>query len=207
MAEDQQAAAWREASNRFHEALVQERGEGWQAFWGSEESQRIRYDVFRRYLPIAGRSLLDVGCGFGDLHGYLEAQGIRPARYLGVDLDARIVEAARRRRPQAQFQVLDLLVEDPPFRPDLIVASGIMAVGFDGYEDYVLRILRRFHALCKEGFALNFLSTCTRSPDPRSRYVDPAWLLGLFQREVDWRCVLVHDYRPNDFTLVHRKQA
>lgn len=132
---------------------------------------------------------------------------MRPARYLGVDLDARIVEAARRLRPQAQFQVLDLLVEDPPFRPDLIVASGIMAVGFDGYEDYVLRILRRFHALCNEGFALNFLSTCTRSPDPRSRYVDPGWLLGLFQREVDWRCVLVHDYRPNDFTLVYRKQA
>ena len=205
MIDDPKAAAWRAQNNRFHEALVEERGEGWQAFWGSQESQTSRYDVFLRQLPLSGATVLDVGCGFGDFLAYAELRGVRPSRYLGVDLDARIIDGARRLRPEGEFQVLDVLAQDPPFTPDYIVASGIMAIGFEGYEDYARRILKRFHALCGKGFALNFLSTCTRSPDPRSHYVEPGWVLGLFQREVDWRCVLVHDYRPNDFTLVHQK--
>ena len=88
----------------------------------------------------------------------------------------------------------------------LLAVPRFMAVPFDGYEDYVLRMLRRFYELCGTGFALNFLSTCAKTKDEKSRYVDPGWLLGLFQQHIDWRCTLVHDYRPNDFTLVYKRQ-
>lgn len=203
---DEETARWRQESNRFHEVLVRERGEGWQAFWGSRESQTVRYDVFLRHLPLEGKAVLDVGCGFGDFAAYARDRGVRPGRYLGIDLDPVILDGARRRQPGTDFAVLDVLSADPPFAPDYIVASGIMAVGFPGYEDYVLRILRRFHALAQEGFALNFLSVCTKNLDPKSHYVEPWWVLELFQRHIDWRCLLVHDYRPNDFTLVHRKK-
>lgn len=196
---------WRAHTVAFHEALVDERGEGWRAFWGSPESQRGRYRVLMDELPLDGAAILEVGCGFGDLLALLGEAGVRPRRYLGIDLSARMVAGARERHPGSEFAVLDILAEEPPFRPDVIVASGIMAVAVDGFEDYVLRTLRRFHALCTVGFGLNFLSTCTQAPDGKSRYVEPAWLLGLFQREVDWRCRLIHDYRPNDFTLIHRR--
>ena len=98
---------------------------------------------------------------------------------------------------------MDFLSADPPLAPDYIIASGIMAVDVPNYEGYVLSVLRRCHSLCRRGFALNFLSTCSEKPDGRSRYVDPAWLLSLFQRHIDWRCRLRHDYRRNDFTLVY----
>lgn len=196
-------ADWRAQNNRFHEELVKDRGEGWQAFWGTRESQTGRYDVFLRHLPLSGATVLDVGCGFGDFFAYAQERGVTFRRYLGVDLDPVIAEGARRRQTGGEFAVLDILQADPPFRPDFIVASGIMAVKFPEYERYALRILQRFHALCGRGFALNYLSTCSLKPDERSHYVDPAWLLKLFQSNVDWRCTLVHDYRPNDFTLVH----
>ena len=201
-------AQWRARAAAFHEDLVAERGDGWQAFWGSRESQRARYQVLLDELPLHQATVLEVGCGFGDLLDYLGERGQVPARYLGVDLSPRIVAAAQKRHPQAEFAVLDVLdarAGDPPLRPDFIVASGIMAVAVAGYEEYVLRILRRFHALCSRGFGLNFLSTCTQKPDGVSQYVEPAWLLGLFQRQVDWRCRLIHDYRPNDFILIHRR--
>lgn len=198
-------AQWRARAAAFHEDLVAERGAGWQAFWGSRDSQRARYQVLMDELPLHGATVLEVGCGFGDFLGYLDERGLRPARYLGLDLSPRIVAAAQERHPQAEFAVLDVLLSEPPLQPDYVVASGIMAVAVPGYAEYVLGILRRFHGLCRRGFGLNFLSTCTQRPDGVSQYVEPAWLLGLFQRHIDWRCRLIHDYRPNDFTLIHRR--
>lgn len=194
---------WRERAATFHEELVERRGDGWQAFWGSQESQRARYQVLMDHLPLHGASVLEVGCGFGDFLDYAAERGVQPRRYLGVDLSARIVAGAQARHPQAEFAVLDVLHSDPPLRPDFVIASGIMAVAVDGYDEYVLGTLRRFQALAGRGFGLNFLSTASQRPDGVSRYVEPAWLLGLFQRHISWRCRLIHDYRPNDFTLIH----
>ena len=196
-------AEWRARAAAFHEELVERRGDGWQAFWGSKESQRARYQVLMDHLPLHDASVLEVGCGFGDFLDYAAERGVRPRRYLGVDLSARIVAGAQARHPQAEFAVLDVLRGDPPEPPDFVIASGIMAVAVAGYEDYVLGTLRRFAALAGRGFGLNFLSTCTQQPDGVSRYVEPAWLLGLFQQHISWRCRLIHDYRPNDFTLIH----
>ena len=194
---------WHEQATAFHEELVERRGAGWQAFWGSQESQRARYQVLMDHLPLHGASVLEVGCGFGDFLDYADERGVRPGHYLGVDLSARIVAGAQQRHPRAEFAVLEVLEKDPPLPPDFVIASGIMAVAVDGYGEYVLRTLRRFHALGRRGFGLNFLSTCSKQPDGVSQYVEPAWLLGLFQRHIDWRCRLIHDYRPNDFTLIH----
>lgn len=200
-----QIPLWQQRIVDFHESLVDERGEGWVAFWGSPRSQSDRYQIFLRELPLAGSSVLEVGCGFGDFLSFARESRALPRRYLGVDLSSRIVTAARRRHPEAEFAVLDILRADPPFSPDFIIASGIMAVDVPDYEGYVLAILQRFFALGSRGFALNFLSACSDRPDGRSRYVEPAWLLSLFMRQIDWRCRLVHDYRRNDFTLVHQR--
>lgn len=203
--DDPQAAGWRARTASFHEELVERRGEGWQAFWGSIDSQRVRYEVLMQELPLDGAAVLEVGCGFGDFLDHAAGRGVRPGSYLGVDVSERMVAGARARHPQAEFAVLDVLSADPQIVPDFVIASGIMAVDVPDYEAYVLRVLRRLHSLGRRGFGVNFLSTCTQKPDGVSRYVEPAWLLGLFQRHIDWRCRLVHDYRPNDFTLVHRR--
>lgn len=203
--DDPQAAGWRARTASFHEELVERRGEGWQAFWGSIDSQRVRYEVLMQELPLDGAAVLEVGCGFGDFLDHAAARGVRPASYLGVDVSERMVAGARAQHPQSEFAVLDILTAEPKQVPDFVIASGIMAVDVPDYEAYVLRVLRRLHALGRRGFGLNFLSTCTQKPDGVSRYVEPAWLLALFQRHVDWRCRLIHDYRPNDFTLVHRR--
>lgn len=202
---DAKPEQWRACTVEFHESLVAERGEGWRAFWGSQESQFSRYRVLMKHLPLDGAAVLEVGCGFGDLLRCAEQAGVRFGRYLGVDLSERTVAAAQRAYPQAEFAAIDVLRDDPPWPPDYVVASGIMAVGFPDYEEYVLQVLRRFHALGRRGFGLNFLSARATAPDPRCVYVEPGWVLQLFQRHVDWNCSLVHDYRPNDFTLIHRR--
>jgi 2-polyprenyl-3-methyl-5-hydroxy-6-metoxy-1,4-benzoquinol methylase len=63
---------------------------------------KLRWDpVFAAVQPLLAaspRALLDVGCGLGLLGQYLREHGFR-ARYLGVDLDARKIVAAKAATP------------------------------------------------------------------------------------------------------------
>ena len=75
--------------------------------WASRESQLIRFDVLAANVDLVGKSLLDVGCGLGDLWAFLKARDISVA-YTGVDLAEKMVAAARDRHRDADFQCGDV---------------------------------------------------------------------------------------------------
>lgn len=74
-----------------------------------------------------GSNILDAGCGTGRIGGWLAERG---HQVVGVDLDATLIEVARRDWPQADWQVqnlaeLSLLDESGnPAEFDLVVAAG-----------------------------------------------------------------------------------
>lgn len=74
-----------------------------------------------------GATILDAGCGNGRLAGYLAAAG---HHVMGIDLDPYLVEVAKTKYPQAQFEVADLADfalgnEDHEVRLfDIIVSAG-----------------------------------------------------------------------------------
>lgn len=71
--------------------------------------------------------LLDIGCGFGDLHTVLG----RAPRYIGIDVTARFIEVAKSRGAKdAVFHhipALDFLMLCPDDIYDAVVALGVLA--------------------------------------------------------------------------------
>ncbi len=63
------------------------------------------YTFLRRYLTPDHPRCLDVGCGPGHYCGRLASDGFSA---IGIDLDAAMIEQARRRYPQAAFHCLDM---------------------------------------------------------------------------------------------------
>jgi SAM-dependent methyltransferase len=57
---------------------------------------------FYAFLIPPGQRVLEVGCSLGDL-----LASVKPARGLGVDFSPRMIELARQRQPQLEFQVAD----------------------------------------------------------------------------------------------------
>jgi hypothetical protein len=56
-------------------------------------------------------------------------------------------------------------------------------------------------SLAGKGAAANFLSSFTKRPDGFSNYCDPAHILQLLAKGVSPIIQLIHNYRPNDFTV------
>jgi SAM-dependent methyltransferase len=93
--------------------------------------------IMRFHVP-PGSSVLEIGCGTGDLLAALE-----PSRGVGVDISPRIVELARAKHPRLTFLAGD--AEDLPVSEpfDYVILSDLI-----GYLDDVQRAFEQMNKAC-----------------------------------------------------------
>lgn len=67
-------------SKRYQELGVHVRTLG----WGSREQQVYRFEQTLHCLPdLNGKTILDIGCGFGDYYDFLRSKGVNPKKFTG----------------------------------------------------------------------------------------------------------------------------
>ena len=187
-------------------------------YWSSQDIQLIRFKKLSEILPrdhtqemdMSACSILDVGCGFGDLKAYLLQQGF-VVDYTGLDLSADMVRSAGFKYPGIQVQQGDLFDLDPQSQQfDFVLLSGslneVVETELEGTAqfkgDYAKAVIRKMYDSCKEGVAFNLL-------DARNAWIASCYDLQSFQPEeieaycktfathVSWQ----DDYLDNDFTV------
>jgi SAM-dependent methyltransferase len=109
--------------------------------------------VVAPHLAAAARpSLLDVGCGAGDVAAFLARSADRPVRAVGVDLKLLHVR-------QAPLEVRPIVadVHALPFRPESfdVVLASLFLHHFDGPD--VAHVLRDLYALCRRALVITDL--------------------------------------------------
>jgi SAM-dependent methyltransferase len=127
--------------------------------WTSQEGQRVRFDVIARLCPMAGKRVLDAGCGQADLLGRLLELGIVPAHYTGLEMIPATVRAARRRR----YERCSIVRADFVRRPEAL-RVGADVVVFSGSLNTLSReqfysTLRAAWEAAGQALAFNFLSS------------------------------------------------
>jgi len=167
---------------------------------GTIERRRIRFQVLREIGITAGTSVLDVGCGFGDFFGYLLDQRV-PVNYVGVDINPKLLEIARRKYPDATFLHADVL-SDSLQSVDFVVASGTFNLALpsaDNY-DYVNQMLRRAFTLARRGVAMDFHTSYVDFRVDDVFYYEPEKLFAM-AKAITKRVQLRHDYPLYEFCL------
>jgi SAM-dependent methyltransferase len=167
----------------------------------TRSSQELRFAALLALGDFDGRRVLDVGCGFGDLLGWLELRGVRPI-YTGLDICEPMIARCRERfaATGARFIVGDALAFEPSQPYDFVLASGLFGLEAPGARERIEPTVERMFGWARQGMAANFLSA--RSPEPVSDrvYVEPAQLLSL-GLSLTQAARIDHAYLPNDFTL------
>lgn len=174
--------------------------------WESAEAHMERFQVLIDTIELKGSSLLDIGCGVGDLFGFLEEHQIG-VDYTGLDILPEMTEEAHRRHPAGRFVSGNLFDAEHPLYPensfDVLYSSGIFNLNLGNNQDFLRGSLPFLFKTAKTWVVFNLLDT--DHPVQSDRYVRFA-----AEEVISWirpyasEVKAVHDYVPHDFTLFCR---
>lgn len=179
---------------------------GWRGSW----DQELRFEgllgvIASRVQPF---SLLDVGCGQGDLYAYLRRRGYEAGSYTGIDVLPEMVAAARARHPGGRFLLADLLSPETPAGPfDYVVCSGALNVAISGdHGRWTEQMLGAMWRRTGTALALNVLDSAARglpigaAGESSIRRFDRHWFSDRC-RALTPRVVLREDVLPGDLVV------
>ena len=210
--------------NKFYNGLLDKHGAGTidALGWNGSESQQKRFEVLAGIGDMNGKTILDVGCGYGDFLEYIKDRK-NIEHYTGIDVNPRMIDEAKKRHDIHSYIVSlekGTLEEWRDYHRvqefDYVVASGIFAVNMTNMKEYVRSTLEMMFRRCKAGVAVNFLSNYPLRVQPREnfdrereRYVCRFWpgeILKIADK-ISTRYVLRNDYKENDFTVYIYRRA
>jgi len=188
----------------YYDRLVERHGYSVQARDSSyEPSLQARYRVLCEVADLNGKSILEVGCGFGDLGRYIQAR-FGNTTYVGIDISRSMIDTGRKVHPNLALYHADLLTWAPRGRFDIVLAQGIFYLLSDDAETMMKRLIERMFSLAEQAAAFCTLSAWADSHHQNEFYADPLKTL-MTCRTFTPHVVLRHDYLSNDFTIyLHR---
>ena len=172
--------------------------------WETQETQHARFNVLIDNLPLEGKSLLDVGCGCGDLLSVLKGRGIS-LEYSGVDILPGMIEKARSLHPDGRFFCGDLFSSTFFFKERFAVVfvSGVFNLNLGNNAAFFDAALPVLHDYAKEALVINLLDETSPHRDDKYFYFNADEARS--KMEVLGRRVrLIDGYLNNDFTLIGR---
>lgn len=170
---------------------------------GTRERQFLRFDVLRAIGDLRSRSVLDLGCGFGDLLNFLAEQEIEVSEYWGIDINPKLLERAREVHVGRRFECRDILREPPDEGSvDYVLSSSAFNNAFGHADNYevVREVLRVCHRAARRGVAINLMTDYVDFRSPEAFYYSPERIFSI-AKSLCRRVTLRHDYPLFDFTI------
>ncbi len=142
---------------------------------------RNRFNALTRGISFEGKSILDVGCGFGSLLDHLHEIKEVNYQYTGIDIVPEFIHAARDRwgdSRDVQFKCLnfnDLAGSVQKF--DWVICNGTFSLEnglmSQSVPEYLNSVFSASFALAKCGVAISFVTDRVEWRDSITLYVDP----------------------------------
>ena len=164
--------------------------------------QDIRFDILSSQYDFTGKSVLDIGCGFGDLNRKLRS--FDTYSYLGIDLVDDFIKEAESRYTGDNIRFECANIFDYAFSEniDYAIGCGIFNMKFlerDNY-DFVKSVMDKVFGVVNDGFAFDFLSDKVDYTLPETFHYSPEKILSMAYK-LSRNVILRNDYMPFEFSL------
>ncbi len=160
---------WLEDGNRITEnysELVVKEGLASAKSIGERKEQRdfqVFDKLFEKVSIWSACSILDVGCGKGELLDYLSLRfsDIGNYNYLGIDLVPAFILEAKRKFPSKEFHQVNFI--DPSFYPenqfDIVLALGVLVTRVRHYDRFVEYFIKKMVRCARKYVLFNIISS------------------------------------------------
>lgn len=156
----------------YYKGLFQCYGKDERSLGWTKQKQNIRFRTLMNHVFLKKRSeckttLLDLGCGFGDLNSFLEKEGYHDIDYYGLDLMPDFIQIAKdlNKHIEDHFYCADFtdFALSSTRTWDWIVESGFFAYLLlfntgDACYEYIRDVMAKCLSICNIGICFDFLS-------------------------------------------------
>lgn len=160
--------------------------------------QHIRFKVLSEIADLNNCTILDLGCGFGDLYGFLKKK--YSIDYTGYDINKNLIDIARNKNPDASFDVKDILSDKILKNFDYIISSGVFNFKLADNSSFAKNMLKKMLEICNKGIAVDFVTDYVDYRNRDLNYTSPEEIFS-FCKTLSKRVTLRHDYMPFEFCI------
>lgn len=169
----------------------------------SLESQERRFEFLVEIGDLNGKSILDFGCGTGQLYAYLQSRGIA-VKYFGIEIVDEFITLCQSKYPSQHFGKIDDF-SGQTF--DYVFVSGVFNNLTKNNQEFYQSTLKTLFEMTRLGLAFNMMSAYVDYQDPGLFYEYPENVFGFLKKEITPYVALRNDYEvkpgviPFDFTV------
>lgn len=171
--------------------------------WTSEKSITVRYQEILADLDFEGRTILDVGCDFGDIIPLI-AKKAKNFNYTGVDIVPEFIQVARRKYLQHQFVLQDYYGHPLKDKFDIISTSGTLNASLGRPLKFRKQAIKTMFDHAKQCTVFNMAGFY---PQPKNSkkgiiyYADSLTILK-YCFSLTSKIIFRHHYHQKDFTIL-----
>lgn len=178
--------------------------------WSNSPDQLLRFKELLRGIDINNKTILDIGCGLGDIIPYLDTLSDNSYRYIGIDITESLVAHAQNKyadREYFKFISGEFLSHSPHIECDISILSGCLNFNMNGCNvEYTKSVMGKMFAASKEVAALNMFSSYVDYTEERHFHYSPEEMFS-HAKSLTRHVNLNHAYPLWEFTLQLFKES
>ena len=169
--------------------------------WSNRNDQYLRFEKLIYNYNINNKTILDVGCGFGDFYKFLILKRKINFKYIGLDISDKIIMEAKNKikRPNVTFINSDLL-NFKNNKIDYAISSGALTYNFKNSDEYAKKIIKKMYEISNISCSINFMSTYCDYKLKKNKHYSPEKIFK-FSKSISRKVNLIHDYDLFEFTI------
>jgi SAM-dependent methyltransferase len=171
-------------------------------FWVDLGASHQRFRQMWAEIDFNNKSVLDVGCGFGEMARFLKKR-YKDVKYTGVDIVPEFIDEAKKKYPEYQFEVLDYFEDPMNEKYDVVMASGTLNSNLEKNMEFRKKAIKTMFEHTKKVCVFNMLGG---HPQPENDHESNIWYADSLEilkycMSLTRRVLLRHHYHPTDFTI------
>lgn len=178
--------------------------------WKSRGAAHQRFRQFWSEIDFDNKSVLDIGCGFGEMGNFLTKR-YKNVKYKGVDIMPEFIDNGKLLYPHLDletrdFHALTKAVSYSDIKFDVVLASGVLNSNYGNSKknmDYRKKSIKKMFSLTDNCLAFNMLGSHPQfknKKDSNVWYADSLEVLN-FCMTLTKKVLFRSNYHPSDFTV------
>jgi SAM-dependent methyltransferase len=171
--------------------------------WIEASRQTVRFAKFIELFSFSGKTIYDVGCGYGDFYFYLLENGVSFKEYIGIDLLKDHCDVAKERLPSEVNVQCGNFLDYEPQKCDVFVLSGTLNFYKEGWLDFALKVVEKMWLFANKAILFNMRSNFDGK---NYKHIKPSFWCSYAEQKTN-KFLVNHDYLENDFTIAMFKKG